>query len=353
LVLNLHRKHSKKPGDSPGTIVYVGDQKDVEIKLQLITYDATNFSEQEISIDEISKIKDKPGIKWLNVTGIHQPELIERIGKQFDVHSLVLEDIANSTQQPKIEAYPEIIYAVLKMFYIDSKDEIRMEHTNFILKKNILISFQESQGNVFEPVRKRIRDGRKKLRESDSDYLFYALVDAIVDHYFSVIHQIGEKADILKRSITNNANKNDLVVLDKLQEEVLVIQHSIEPVEKIFPELKDYESTLIKESNSIYFRDLHDHIMQVSSTTNALKEKISSINDFYLSAVSNRTNEVMKTLALVATICVPITVVAGIYGMNFQYMPELSSPFAYPIVLASMAGIGLSLYGYFRKKKWV
>jgi len=350
--LKLFKKHATKVGEAPGTIVYTGDVLDSQTHLQLITYDANFFQEKEISIDDISKIIDDNGMKWLNVIGIHKPELLERIGSQFGIHPLVLEDIANISQQPKIEDYSDLIFATMKMFYIDSKGEIKMEHINFVLKQNILISFQEIPGDVFSPVRKRIEVGRKRLRESGHDYLLYALMDAIVDNYFVILLNIEEKIESLKKSISTYARKDDLIVLDKLQSEMAIIQQSVEPLKKIIPELDDYESPLIEDSHSIYFRDLHDHINQISATTFAIKDKLSSMTDFYLSVVSNRTNEVMKTLALVATICVPITVVAGIYGMNFQNMPELSSPYGYPIVLASMAGIALSLYGYFRKKRW-
>lgn len=350
--MKLFKKHATKVGEAPGTIVYTGDVLDSQTHLQLITYDANFFQEKEISIDDISKIIDDNGMKWLNVIGIHKPELLERIGSQFGIHPLVLEDIANISQQPKIEDYSDLIFATMKMFYIDSKGEIKMEHINFVLKQNILISFQEIPGDVFSPVRKRIEVGRKRLRESGHDYLLYALMDAIVDNYFVILLNIEEKIESLKKSISTYARKDDLIVLDKLQSEMAIIQQSVEPLKKIIPELDDYESPLIEDSHSIYFRDLHDHINQISATTFAIKDKLSSMTDFYLSVVSNRTNEVMKTLALVATICVPITVVAGIYGMNFQNMPELSSPYGYPIVLASMAGIALSLYGYFRKKRW-
>jgi magnesium transporter len=350
--LKLFKKHATKVGDSPGTIVYTGDVQGSKTHLHLITYDANFFQEKEVSVDDISKIIDDDGMKWLNVVGIHKPELLEQIGSQFGIHPLVLEDIANTSQQPKIEDYSDFIFATMKMFYVDSHNEIKMEHINFVLKKNILISFQEVPGDVFAPVRKRIEIGRKRLRESGHDYLLYCLMDAIVDNYFVILLNIEEKIESLKKSISNYARKDDLIVLDKLQGEMAIIQQSVEPLKKIIPELDDYDSPLIGDSHSIYFRDLHDHINQISSTTFATKEKLSSMTDFYLSVVSNRTNEVMKTLALVATICVPITVVAGIYGMNFQNMPELSSPFGYPLVLASMAGIALSLYGYFRKKRW-
>ena len=350
---NIFRQSSKKPGEAPGTIVYVGAERTENIELSLVTYDQNNMSEEIISPDQLDSIHQTPGIKWLNVSGIHNPELIEKIGNKFDVHKLVLEDIVNTTQQPKIENFPDCIYVVVKMFYVDSNSEIRMEHINFLIKKNILISFQEVNGDVFEPVRKRLRDGRKKIRESNSDYLLYALIDAVVDGYYDVIRKFGEKMSDLKKSITHNASQNDLIELDKLYEEILILEHSVVPIQKILPDLDDFDSPLIHDSNFIYFRDLQDHLNQITLTIDAIKDKLSSMNEYYLSVVSNRTNEIMKTLALVATICVPITVIAGIYGMNFQNMPELESPIAYPIVLLSMTGVGISLLGYFKRKKWI
>ena len=265
----------------------------------------------------------------------------------------MLEDIANTAQQPKIEDYENSIYVALKMFYIDSGNKIKMEHLNFVLKQNLLLSFQEIHGDVFESVRNRLKSGRKKIRTSNSDYLLYALMDSVVDNYYLVIQKFGEKIDSLKKSITQNASQTDLEELDRLYEEILIMQNSIEPLKHMIPELEDYDSVLFDKTNHLYFRDLQDHINQISSAIAAVKDKLSSMHDYYLAVVSNRTNEVMKTLALVATICVPITVIAGIYGMNFQHMPELKSPYAYPVVLATMAAIGGGLYGYFKKKRWV
>ncbi|MFB5632560.1 MAG: magnesium/cobalt transporter CorA [Nitrosopumilus sp.] len=351
--LKLFRKSSKKPGDSPGSIVYVGENKTEKIKLQLINFHEKSVFEEEIDSDRLSVIDEKSGVCWLNVTGIHDPKLITKIGSHFDIHKLVLEDVANTNRISKIEEYSDSIYVILKMFYLDSNDEIKMEHVNLILKKNLLISFQEYEDDVFEPVRNRIRDGRKKIHESNSDYLFYALIDAVTDNYFVVIRKIIEKIGTLKKSITHTTSKDSLIVMDSLQDDLLVIHNSIQPLEKIFLDLSEYESDLINESNLIYFRNINDHITQILSSLDVAKEKLSSLNDYYLSVVSHRTNEIMKTLALVATICVPITVIAGVFGMNFQYMPELSYPYSYPIVLSSMGGIGIVLFSYFKKKKWI
>lgn len=350
---HLFRKNSREVGQPPGTITYFGAKRDEKIQLNLICYDETRIDFDEISESKIDQISKKPGSKWLDIVGIHNPEILSKLGHEFNIHSLILEDIANTAQQPKIEDYENSIYVALKMFYIDSKDEIRMEHINFVLKQDMLLSFQEVHGDVFEPVRKRLQSGRKKIRTSNSDYLLYTLMDSVVDNYYLVIQKFGEKIELLKKSITKNASQPDLEELDKLYEEVLIIQNSIEPLKYMIPEIEDYDSDLFDKDNHLYFRDLQDHINQISLMVKAVKDKLSSMNDYYLAVVSNRTNEVMKTLALVATICIPITVIAGIYGMNFQYMPELESTYAYPIVLSTMAGIGGGLYGYFKKKRWI
>lgn len=351
--LSLFKKSSKKPGDAPGSVVYVGVAKTEKIKLQLINFHENSVTEEEITPDNLSIVDKKVGVSWLNITGIHDPELITKISTHFDIHKLISEDVANTNRHSKIEEYSDLIYALLKMFYVDSKEQIKMEHVNLILKKNLLISFQEYEDDVFEPVRNRIREGRKKIHESNSDYLFYALIDAVTDNYFIVIRKILEKIDLLKKSITHNTSKDSLMVMDSLQDDLLVIQNSILPLKKIFLDLEEYESDIINQSNMIYFRNINDHITQILSSLDVAKEKLSSLSDYYLSVVSHRTNEIMKTLALVATICVPITVIAGIFGMNFQYMPELSHPYSYPIVLISMAGVGLTLVAYFKKKNWI
>ncbi len=350
---HLFRKTTKSIGQPPGTIEYFGAQRDDEILLNLVRYDENSIDFEKVSESQIDQIITKPGSKWFDIVGIHNPEILSKIGQEFDIHPLILEDIANTAQQPKIEDYESSIYVALKMFYIDSSNEIKMEHINFVLKQNLLLSFQEVYGDVFEPVRKRLQSGRKKIRASNPDYLLYALMDSVVDNYYLVIQKFGEKIDNLKKSITKNASQNDLEELDKLYEEILIMQNSIEPLKYMIPELEDYDSTLFDKENHFYFRDLQDHINQISLTVDAVKDKLSSMNDYYLAVVSNRTNEVMKTLALVATICVPITVIAGVYGMNFQHMPELSSPYAYPVVLSVMAAIGGGLFGYFKKKRWV
>lgn len=350
---HLFRKVSKTIGNSPGTITYVGAPRDEEIILKLIQYDSQNLISEDVSESQLPEISQKSGIKWLNIVGIHESEVIEKIGKIFEIHSLVLEDIVNTAQQPKIEDYENLIYVALKMFYVDTNEEIKMEHVNFIIKNDLLLSFQEVKGDVFQPVRKHLNDGRKKIRSSNSDYLLYALIDTIVDNYYLVIQKFGEQIDKLKKSITTNPNQKNLLELDKLYEETLIMQNSMDPLKHMIPKLEEYETELFHNENHMYFRDLQDHIVQISAMIDMVNEKLSSLNDYYLAVISNRTNEVMKTLALVATICVPITVVAGIYGMNFQYMPELSSPFAYPIVLVVMVGIAGSLFGYFKKKKWV
>lgn len=351
MVLRLFKK-SEKIGQAPGTITYTGDITDKEVTMSLTLYNEASIEEKEISIEDLSDLQ-RPEMKWLNVLGIHNLEILEKIGNFLNIHPLVLEDIANINQHPKIEEYDDFVYVVLKMYYIDNSGDIKSEHLNFLLKDKILVSFQEITGDVFDPVRKRLQAGRKKIRNSNSDYLFYALMDTIVDNYVVITRKLAEKIDEIKRKITINANQSNLVELDRLSEDVSIILHSIEPLEKIIPELEDYELPFIDETNSIYFRDLQDHVNQTLSAFNVVKDRLTTMNDYYLSVVSNRTNEVMKTLALVATLCVPITVIAGIYGMNFQNMPELSSKYGYPVVLSVMAGIGLSLFGYFKKKRWV
>jgi magnesium transporter len=289
--LKLFRKSLKKPGDAPGSVVYVGENKTDEIKLQFINFYEKSVLEEEIDLERLSEIDEKLGVSWLNVTGIHDPELIKNIGNHFDIHKLVLEDVVNTNRISKIEEYSDSIYAILKMFYVDSKDEIKMEHLNLILKKNFLISFQEYTDDVFEPIRNRIREGKKKIHESNSDYLFYALVDAVTDNYFVVIRKIMEKIDLLKKSITHYASKENLIIMDSLQDDLLVIQNAIQPLEKIFLNFSEYESELIDESNMIYFRNVNDHISQVLSSLEVAKEKLFSLNDYYLSVVSHRTNK--------------------------------------------------------------
>lgn len=353
-MVRLFKKSGVKPGLAPGTITHIGEKTEVS-KIQIVDFDKEQLSEKEIkNVEECFTLFEKPTITWINIIGLHNVKIIEKIGMHLGIHPLVLEDIVNTNQHPKVEDYNNFIFLVLKMFDFDIlKNEVIMEHLSIVAGSNFVISFMETDSDVFEPVLVRIREGRKTLRKSKSDYLMYALLDAIVDNYFIVLEKIGERIEELEKKIVQYPRSHNLRTLHKLQDEMLVIQKSVFPLRRFIPTLERLNSPLISTSNAIFFRDVSDHLIQIADIIEATSNKLSAMNSLYLSVITQKTNEVMKILALIGTIFIPVTFLAGIYGMNFQFMPELASPFGYPIVLAVMVGIGISMLAYFKKRKLV
>lgn len=352
-MVRLFRRSGRKPGNAPGTIIHLGERKTEISKIQIIDYNKNQLTEKEIeNIEECYPFFNKPTISWVNFVGLHQVEVIEKVGKQLSIHPLILEDILNTDQHPKVENYDDFIFLVLKMFQFDEvNNELKMEHMSIICGTNFVLSFTETENEVFEPVRVRIREGRKTLRQSKSDYLMYVLVDAIVDNYFIVLEKIGEKIEELEKRIVQDPKPENLSTLHKLQDDMLVIQKMIMPLRRLIPTIERLQSPLISKSNAIFFRDVGDHLTQITYSIETINNKLTSMNSLYLSVIGQKTNEVMKLLALIATIFIPITFLAGVYGMNFQFMPELSSPIAYPMVLTAMTIIGISILFYFKKRK--
>lgn len=351
-MVRLFKKSGITPGSAPGTITHIGKKTDVS-KIQITDFDKRELLEKEVkSIEDCFPLFENPTITWVNIVGLHDVKSIEKIGMRLGIHPLVLEDIANTDQHPKIEDYDEFIFVALKTFgFENSKNELEMEHISIVCGKNYILSFLESIDDVFEPVCVRIREGRKAMREGKSDYLMYALLDAVVDTYFLVLENMGEKIEDLEKKIVQKPKPVYLNTLHKLQDEMLVIQKSVLPLRKFIPTLEHLKTPLISTSNAIFFRDLSDHIVQITDTIDATITKLSTMNNLYLSVLNHKTNEAMKILALIATIFIPVTFLAGVYGMNFKFMPELSSPFGYPIVLGVMVVIGISMIVYFKKKK--
>lgn len=350
--MRLFRKSGIQPGKAPGTITHIGKNTKVS-KIQIVDFDKEQLSEREIkNVEDCFSLFEKPTVTWVNIIGLHNVKNIEKIGMRLGIHPLVLEDIANTNQHPKVEDYDNFIFLVLKMFEFDeSNDEVKMGHLSILCGSNFILSFMESSSDVFEPVLARIREGRKTMRQSDSDYLMYALLDAIVDNYFIVLENLGEKIEELEKKIVQAPSPINLKTLHKLQDDMLVIQKSVFPLRRFIPTLEHLKSPLISTSSSIFFRDVSDHLIQITDTIETTNNKLIAMNSLYLSVISQKTNEVMKILALIATIFIPVTFLAGVYGMNFQFMPELASPFGYPIVLSVMVGIGITMISYFKKRK--
>jgi len=354
-MLKLFKKTVKKVGLPPGTLIQIAEKKTEKVKITIIDYDETQFQEKEAEkMEECFPFKDKPSVTWINIDGVHQVEVIEKIGAHFGIHSLILEDIMHTVQRPKIEDFEDYIFVVLKMIYYDEKEnEIKAEQVSIILGTNFVISFQEKGGDVFNPVRERVRKNKGRIRKMKLDYLAYALIDTIVDHYFIVLEKLGEKIEGMEEELVTNPTPVTLQTIHTLKRELIFLRKSIWPLREVISVLERGESSLIHKSTVIYLRDVYDHTIQVVDTVETFRDMVSGMLDIYLSSMSNKMNEVMKVLTIIATIFMPLTFIAGLYGMNFKYIPELEWYWGYFAVLFVMVIIGFGMVLYFRNKKWL
>jgi magnesium transporter len=349
------KKRTKKTGLPPGTPVYVGKKRFEEVKITCIDYDEKSFTEKQIqSVSECFPLRDDVTSTWINIDGVHQIDNIQEVGDHFKIHPLVLEDIMNTGQRPKMEDFNDYICIILKMLHYDEmENETKTEQISLILGSNYLLSFQETEGDVFGSIRERIKTNRGRIRKMGADYLGYCLIDAIVDNYFLILERIGEKIEEIEDEMVKNPTPEVLHTIHTLKRELIFLRKSVWPLREVISRLERWESPLIDRSIDIYLRDVYDHTIQVIDSLETFRDMLSGMLDIYLSSVSNRMNEVMKVLTIIATIFLPLTLIAGIYGMNFRYMPELDIPIAYPLVLLSMLFVGLIMVVYFRTKNWL
>jgi magnesium transporter len=356
--MNLYKRargRAKKSGLPPGTVVYIGKQKAEKTQISVINYSEMHFEEKEVKdIEEALDYRDKPGTAWININGLQNIEVIEKIGKHFNLHPLTIEDIANTEQRPKIEDYETYVYVVLRMLRYDQQEsEIISEQISLVLGQNWILSFQEIEGDVFDSLRERLRSDKGKIRKTKADHLFYSLIDFVVDNYFTVLEKMGEKIEDIEDELVENPQPSTLTAINSLKRQSILLRKSVWPLREVVSNLERCGTELIKKTTKIYLRDVYDHTIQVIDSIETFRDILSGMLDIYLSSVSNRMNEVMKVLTIIATIFIPLTLVSGIYGMNFQHMPELNSPWGYPAVLISMLTISIIMLAYFKKKKWI
>jgi len=349
------KRSRKKLGLSPGTLIHIGDKKIGGVKMSLMNYDLGQLLEKELTcIEDAFPYKDTPLVTWINVDGLHDVDMIDRIGRHFGIHPLTLEDIVNTGHRPKAEDFDDYDYIVLKMLtYDEDQSHIKAEQISFILGPRYLISFQETEGDVFNFVRERIRKAKGRIRKSGCDYLAYALIDAIVDHYFLVLEKMGEKIELLEVDLLDDTQNENLQSIHHLKREMIFFRKQVWPIREILSTLMKGEGSLIQETTQIFIRDLYDHTIQVMDTIESFRDVLTGLQDLYLSTISNRMNEVMKVLTIMATIFIPLTFIAGIYGMNFEFMPELKIPWAYPALWILLITIFVFMIFWFKRKKWL
>lgn len=351
------RARMKKPGSAPGTLVYTGDSLDTAIDLRLLRYSSTkvqedrNLSIEDVDFSQFSGDSCNEMVNWLHLSGLHDSSLVDAIGTSCNLHPLLQEDILQTDQRPKIEWYQDCLFAAIKVLSW-GETGLRSEQLSLVLKGNTVISFSEGSGEYLSEVISRINSGRR-IRFMKSDYLFYAIIDAVVDGYFSVLESVGDGLEQLEDKVVDNSSQDCLLQLHSYKREMLKLRKAVWPMREILLGIGREDETRISRDVQVYFRDVYDHSVQIIETVEALRDLQIGLLDLYMTAVSNRMNEVMKILTIIATIFMPLTFIAGIYGMNFEWMPELSVPWAYPVVLLLMLGIGIGLSLYFRFRKWL
>jgi magnesium transporter len=351
---SIAHRESRKTGMSPGTLIYTGDKVADSIMMTLFEYQEERFKETTVASLQEADPAGKSSVIWLNVDGISNPDLIEQAGKVFGLHPLLLEDILNNGQRPKCDDYGDYLFLVLKMLKVSPKNtEISMEQVSFVLGGNYLISFQEDSGDVFDPVRERLRSSKGRIRKSGPDYLVYALIDAIVDNYFLALENFDNRLENLEEQLMTRPTAHTLNRIHRLKRELLFLRRAAWPLREAISVLERTESELVRESTEIFLRDLYDHTVRIIETIETFQEMLSGMLDIYLSSVSNKMNEIMKVLTIISTIFMPLSFIAGVYGMNFKYMPELNWPWGYFAALILMGLVVLGMLYYFKRKKWL
>lgn len=346
---------SEKAGQVPGTPVYVGEQRETAIVVSRYDYDEEGIHRETLDSAEATLVsRMSPRRSWINVDGVHDVDTIHRIGEGFGLHPLVIEDIVHTGQRPKAEDYGSHLFVVLRMLRWNAGlEEIDEEQVSFVLGPSWVLTFQERAGDVFNPVRERLLSDRGRVRKLGCDYLAYTLIDAVVDHYFSILETLGERIETLGEDMTENPKRQDLDSIRHMKRELLFMRKSVWPLREVLGSIQRDESELVKESTRPYLRDVYDHTIQIIDTVETFRDMVSGLMDLYLSSISNRMNEVMKVLTIIATIFIPLSFVAGLYGMNFLYMPELQWRYGYFAVLGVMLAIGGGMLLYFRRRKWL
>lgn len=352
--LKKKKKTSTKIGLPPGSMVYVGEQKVEKVKITLTEYDESNFKSFEInSVGEIESFTNTPQVTWVNVCGLHETELLKQIGDKFKIHPLILEDILNTDTRPKIEITEDYLFIVMKVFIYNAEQNIlEPEQVSFILGQNFVFNFTEKSDVIFNPIRDRISSQLGKIRKRGSDYLLYALLDVVVDHYFLALEKTEERIELLDDEVINSPDRSQVEKIYNLKNLFLMLRRSVIPMREIVSRIIKDDSNLLDTSIEPYLRDLYDHTIHISESIELQRDITTGLMETYLSMMSNKMNEVMRVLTVIATLFIPLTFIVGIYGMNFKHMPELEIQWAYYAVWGVMFAVVVTMLFYFKRKKW-
>ncbi|MGA9294276.1 MAG: magnesium/cobalt transporter CorA [Ignavibacteriaceae bacterium] len=352
--------YHKKKGMSPGSLIFTGEKKTENVSISLFDYNSGNFSETKVDdLNELEKYRNNSNVTWINVVGLHDINILDKIGIIFNIHPLVLEDILNVSHNPKIEEYDSYLFIVVKMInYIDNSNKLDIEQVSLIIGKNYIITFQEKNGDVFDPIRERIRTAKGMIRKYSEDYLAYRILDSIIDNYFSVLECFDDRIEDIEDQILTDPDESSLEEIHHLRKELIKLRRAVSPLREMIFTIEKEKFNLIQKTTFVYLRDLSDHVKQIIDTIENYREFINGLLEVYLSNASHRMNEVVKLLTIISTIFIPLTFIVGIYGMNFRTdasrwnMPELDWAFGYPFVMIMMVVIAVTLIIFFKKKRW-
>lgn len=346
-------KRGHKAGSEPGTLIHIGQPRAAQPAIRVIEYNHQEITDRLIQEAGDYAVRNGDHVAWLNVDGVHQAEVIEAVGHAFNLHPLVMEDILSVDQRPKVEDYEGYLYLVMRVLRYDvTRREIQSEQLSLILGDRFVLSLQELPSDIFDGIRERLQQGRQ-IRSMQADYLAYALLDAVVDHYFLALEHLGDQIEALEDELVAQPEPSTLTRIHHYKREMLLLRKAVWPLREVLGRLSRDESPLISRETRVFLRDVYDHTIHVMDTIDTLRELLVGMLDLYLSSVSNRMNEVMKVLTIIATLFMPLTFIAGVYGMNFDVMPELEWRWGYPAVMTGMLGISIGLLIYFRRRGWL
>jgi len=344
-----------KTGLAPGTPVHTGERRTESAKITVFEYDQSGCQERQLDkVEDCAACGESSRTVWINVDGVHDISVVEAVGKIFGIHPLVQEDIVNTNQRPKIEEYDSYLFAIVKMLYEDPETHgIQAEQVGIVLTPRVVISFQEREGDVFNPLRERLRNGKGIVRQRGSDYLAYCLVDAIVDHYFLIMENLEDRILPLEDQVVNDPQPHVMQSIHGLKNDLVFLRRSLWPLREMLARLDREQIALIDPDTRPFLRDVHDHTIQIIEILESFQEIVSGLLDVYLTSISNRMNNVMKVLTIIATTFIPLTFIVGVYGMNFQHMPELAWRWGYPAVWGVMVLVFIGMLFFFKHRKWL
>lgn len=356
MVEKKKKKSYKTSNLPPGTVAYQGKKKALVTAIEIVNYTKDHYKIFNSNrIEDAFDFKGTDHVTWININGLNNVKDIETVGLHYKLHPLTLEDIVNTNQRPKIEEFDDYLFVVFKMLFLNSNDQLHYEHVSLIVGEDYVLTFQEADGDVFNDLRERLSNAKGRIRSQGSDYLMYSIIDAVVDNYFTIIEAFGDKVEALESLLFQTKSIDDSTPgqIQSLKQEILRIRRSIYPLREVINRLEKIDCAFIEDKTYSYIRDLYDHIIQVSESVDLYREMIWSLMDMHMTVISNKMNEIMKVLTIIATIFIPLTFIAGVYGMNFKNMPELNSDNGYFILWGIMLIVFIFMLIYFRRKRWL